>query len=71
MEEENIFIDDVEFSADKKTLIRFPEDSKIKEYVVPDSVKTIRKHAFWGCTSLTSVTIPNSVTTIGGSTFSG
>ena len=35
------------------------------------SVTTISGGAFYGCTGLTSVTIPNSVTTIGDSAFSG
>ena len=34
-------------------------------------VTKIGYYAFWGCTSLTSVTIPDSVTTIGGGAFAG
>ena len=36
----------------------------IKELVIPDSVKTIRRQAFCGCESIVSLKIHNSVTTI-------
>ena len=37
-----------------------------KNTVIPNSVSSIGDVAFYGCTSLTSIQIPNSVTTIGG-----
>ena len=39
------------------------------EYVIPDSVISIRAAAFSGCNSLTSITIPESVSSIGDSAF--
>ncbi|MBQ2704610.1 MAG: leucine-rich repeat domain-containing protein [Clostridia bacterium] len=42
--------------------------STLKEVVI---TKAISEYAFYGCTGLTSITIPNSVTSIGGSAFSG
>ena len=43
----------------------------VQEFVIGEEVTKIGKCAFWGCTSLTSITIPNSVTTIGSGAFSG
>ncbi len=58
----------VEFSNDRKTLIKCPKDFH-GEYVIPNCVTTIGYGAFRDCTSLTSVTIPNSVTSIGAEAF--
>ena len=38
---------------------------------IPNSVTSIGVHAFFGCSSLSSIIIPNSVTSIGESAFSG
>ena len=44
-----------------------------KDSIVPNdgSVTRIGDYAFYGCTDLTSITIPDSVTSIGGEAFSG
>ena len=44
--------------------------SQVTEYMIGDNVKGIGIYAFYYCSSLTSVTIPNSVTSIGKSAFS-
>jgi hypothetical protein len=41
-----------------------------KNTVIPNSVVSIRNHAFYRCSGLTSIEIPNSVTSIGNSAFS-
>ena len=45
--------------------------NKIVSMEIPDSVKSISRHAFSDCTSLESITIPNSVTIIGSYAFRG
>ena len=45
--------------------------SDIKRIIIGDGVTRIGRSAFEDCSSLTSVTIPNSVTTIGWDAFSG
>ena len=62
-------IDGVLFNKDKTTIITCPQ-GKSGVYTIPNSV-TLINGAFFGCTGLTSITIPNSVTSIGNSAFSG
>ncbi len=45
-------------------------DTEISSCNVNENTKVINGNAFYGCASLTSVMIPNSVTSIGGSAFS-
>ena len=42
---------------------------KVKEIIIENDVQHIGNHAFYGCTGLTSVTIPDSVTSIGNYAF--
>lgn len=45
--------------------------SLLKDIVLPESVKTIGKYAFYDCTGLESVNIPKNITYIGDIAFSG
>ncbi|MBQ6946222.1 MAG: leucine-rich repeat protein [Ruminococcus sp.] len=57
------------YNKDKTILINCPEKNSIKEYTIPDSVKTINGTAFSFCQNLEEITIPDSVTRIGSSAF--
>ena len=53
----------VEFSDDRRTLVRCPKDFK-GEYIVPYEVTTIGARAFSDCENITSVVILHGVTEI-------
>ena len=63
-----IYEDNVLFNNDKTTLIAYR--AKETDYIIPDSVVDVGVHAF-GCSSLTSINIPDSVTSIGSGAFYG
>ncbi|EOA60398.1 MULTISPECIES: leucine-rich repeat protein [Bacteroides] len=62
---QNIVIDGVIFSADGKTLIKYPEDKADKEYVVPEGTEVIGKRAFSSAKYLKTLTLPFSLKEIG------
>jgi hypothetical protein len=62
--------DGVLFDKEQTLLVSFPA-GKSGEYVVDNSVTSIGEYAFYGCSDLSSITIPNSVTNIGSAAFSG
>ena len=69
-EDDTVLVDGVTFSADMKTLIRYPMEKQAMEYVIPDGVETIGERAFDSCASIVKLTIPDSVTVIGENAFS-
>ena len=57
------------FNKDKTALVMYPP-KKSGSYTIPDGVISVENMAFFGCTGLTDVSIPNSVISIGYSAFS-
>lgn len=47
----------------------FNKNTTIKKVILGEDVKIIKSNAFFGCSSLTSINIPQSVTSIGSSAF--
>ena len=66
-----VSVNGVLYNKSRTVLICYPAGKKDKNYKILDSVTAIYRYAFYGCTSITSITIPNSVTNIGESAFSG
>ena len=52
------------YTKDKKTLIQYPSKKEGTEYIILQGVESIESYAFYKCTSLTRIIIPNSVTNI-------
>lgn len=59
----------VEFSDDRKTLVKCPQDFK-GEYVIPDGIEIIGNDAFGQCNGISGVEMPNSVIYIESLAFS-
>ena len=63
-------VDGVLYTKDMTQLVAYPVGKKSAEFVVPDGVRKICGGTFGGSSSLTNVTISDSVTTIGDEAFS-
>lgn len=58
------------FDKTKKELIQYPDNSTTTNYIIPKTVTRINDSAF-SCPSLTNITIPDSILSIGSSAFWG
>lgn len=57
------------FNKEMTRIIVAPIAGVIGGYTIPSTVESIERYAFWACTQLTSVIIPNSVAYIGSGAF--
>ncbi|MGN1017562.1 MAG: leucine-rich repeat protein, partial [Oscillospiraceae bacterium] len=63
-------VDGVLFSKDKTTLISYPAAIESDAYEIPNGVTELSLRSFLGCTNIMSITVPQSVRTIGAWAFS-
>lgn len=66
-------LEKADFSKTKITSLKntFQSSTKLKEVFLPNTLEVIGLRLFYGCNSLTNITIPNSVTSIGEEAFRG
>ena len=64
-------LDGVLFNKDMTTLVEYPAASKAKEYAVPEGVTTLSEGVFSECRNLKKITLPEGITVIPYSSFSG
>ena len=61
-------VDGILYNKEQTEILKCPR-GKAGEVIIPSSVTNIKTHAFFDCRYLTSITVPESVTSIGNSTF--
>ncbi|EOA60397.1 MULTISPECIES: leucine-rich repeat protein [Bacteroides] len=66
---QNIVIDGVTFSADGKTLIKYPENKMDEEYIVPEGTEIIGEKAFYFNYDLRNLVLPLSLDRIEDNAF--
>lgn len=54
-------IDNVLFTKDKKTLVKFPSGSLLAEYKVPEFTEKVDNYAFYNCYNLKTVELPSHI----------
>ncbi len=62
-------VDNVLFNYNKTTLIQYPIGRSNSSYEIPSGVSTIKEYAFYGCSSINTISIPTSVKYLGTGAF--
>ncbi len=62
-------IDGVVFNKEETKIVKYPEGKDEQNYIIKNSVTAIENWAFYNCTKLINITIPENVTIIGDSAF--
>lgn len=68
---QNVIIDGVIFSADGKTLIKYPRERIDEKYVIPEGTEIIGEEAFLSTAYLHEITLPTSLKEIRSRAFAG
>lgn len=72
VDEQNAYftsVDGVLYTKDMTELVAYPAAKSATSFTLPDTLKTIRMHAFLSCQTLEEVILPDSLDTIGTSAF--
>ena len=64
-----VSVDGVLYTIDTTQLVQYPIGKNSSSFVFPNTVTTIARSSFRGCTNLQSVTLPESLTSVAGYAF--
>ncbi len=64
-----VTVEDVLFTADKKTLVAYPTNKPSPTYVIPEGTEHIADYAFLNAVNVTDITFPSTLKTIGDYSF--
>ena len=64
-----VSVDGVLYTIDTTQLVQYPIGKNASSFVFPNTVTTIARSSFRGCTKLQSVTLPESLTSVAGYAF--